>query len=609
MRRIDTDNKLVADRSFLDELSDFVLRAPNSIFLRGSDSTMNWTRLDFVTLAGKLAAQLHTFGVQRGDAIGLLLGNVREYYLADVATLFVGGVPVSLYPTSSAEQLAYMLNDAGISLLFTESSHLANLVEQSERFAGLKLIVVIDEPPSRQQNSYPWPVYSLDILMQRVHKELKLVDAAAAAHPEELLTLVYTSGTTGAPKGVRLTHSNLLSAARNMGTLMQMAEGGRVISWLPHAHVAGRNGQYYCPVIFGLEVTLCPDPKLLPQYLKIVRPTWFFAVPRVWEKLKAGIEAEFEKLPPSVQADIHAAMMTNLLLCNSPDAADDLSAEAQAHLLLVETTLFAPLRAKIGLDQAKTLNTGTAPTPVHVLEFFAGLGLLVGDIFGATETCACGTIGYPGSFRLGSAGKVVPGMEIKIATDGEILLRGRPVMQDYHKQPEKTAEALTDDNWYKTGDVGRLDENAFLWVTDRKKELIINSSGKNMSPANIEAMIKSGHPLIGQACVVGDRRPFNVALLMLDPDYAAAWVSLRGIDVSMTELAQHPEVQAAIAEGVAIGNSRLSRVEQIKRYAILNAEWHPGGEELTSTMKLKRKAIEDKYSAQIQHLYESEQTF
>lgn len=609
MHRVDIDSKPVANRSFLDELSDFVLRAPNSIFLRCSDSAMSWTRQDFVTLAGKLAAQLNAFGVQRGDAIGLLLGNVREYYLADAATLFVGGVPVSLYPTSSAEQLAYMLDDAGVSLLFTESSHLPSLVEQSERFAGLKLIVTVDGPPSGQQDSYPWPVYNLDALLQQVHNELKLADAAAAAHPEELLTLVYTSGTTGAPKGVRLTHANLLSAARNMGTLMQMVEGGRIISWLPHAHVAGRNGQYYCPVIFGLEVTLCPDPKLLPQYLKTVRPTWFFAVPRVWEKLKAGIEAEFEKLPRSVQADIQTAMATNLLLCNSPDATDDLSAEAQAHLLQVETTLFAPLRAKIGLDQAKALNTGTAPTPVHVLEFFAGLGLPVGDIFGATETCACGTIGCPGSFRLGSAGKVVPGMEIKIAEDGEILLRGRPVMRGYHKQPEKTAEVLTDDGWYKTGDVGRLDEDDFLWVTDRKKELIISSSGKNMSPANIEAMLKSGHPLIGQACVVGDRRPFNVALLMLDPDYVAAWAGLRGIVVPMEELAQHPEVQAAVAEGIAIGNSRLSRVEQIKRYTILNVEWHPGGDELTSTMKLKRKAIEHKYSAQIQHLYGIEQTF
>lgn len=608
MPAVNIDRNEVVNRGFLDELSDFVRRNPEGVFLRGGDDALNWTRQEFVSLAGILAAQLKALGVQRGEAVGLLLGNIREYYLADAASLFVGGVPVSLYPTSSAEQLEYMLDDAGISLLFTETAYLSSLTEQSERFAGLTTIVTVDGPPRDQADNYPWTVVGLDALLKQEGGALGLEDAAAAANPEELLTLVYTSGTTGAPKGVGLTHKNLLSAARNMGALMRMDEGGRIISWLPHAHVAGRNGQYYCPVIFGLEVTLCADPKLLPQYLKAVQPTWFFAVPRVWEKLKAGIEAEFARLPAPAQADIQAAMATNLLLSERPEAATRLSAQVHSQLLQVETVFLAPLRTTLGLGQAKALNTGTAPTPVHVLEFFAGLGLPVSDIFGATETCACGTMGRPGTFRPGSAGKVVPGMEIQIAEDGEILLRGRPVMQGYHKQPEQTAEALTENGWYRTGDVGRLDDEGFLWVTDRKKELIINSSGKNMSPANIEAMLKSGHPLIGQACVVGDQQPFNVALLVLDPDYAAAWASLRGIDVPTTELARHPAVQAAVAEGVATGNSRLSRVEQVKRYIVLDVEWHPGGEELTSTMKLKRKAIEQKYAAQIEQLYSATQT-
>ncbi|HTN35122.1 MAG TPA: AMP-dependent synthetase/ligase [Marinobacter sp.] len=603
MSAVDIDRKEVVNRTFLDELSDFVRRNPDGIFLHGSDDIQSWTRQEFVTLAGRLAAQLTSLGVHREEAVGLLLGNIREYYLVDTATLFVGGVPVSLYPTASVEQLGYMIQDAGVSLLFTETAYLPSLAAQSEQFEGITTIVTVDGPPPGRADDYPWTVLGLDALLAQEGDALKLEDAAAAAHAEELLTLVYTSGTTGAPKGVRLSHKNLLSAARSMGALMQMEEGDRIIAWLPHAHVAGRNGQYYCPVIFGLEVTLCPDPKMLPHYLNVVRPTWFFAVPRVWEKLKAGIEAEFARLPAPTQAEIQTAMATNLLLSSEPGAAATLSDQVHSQLLQMETAVFAPLRAKLGLDQARALNTGTAPTPVHVLEFFAGLGLLVSDIFGATETCACGTIGRPGVFRPGSAGTVVPGMEIQIAEDGEILLRGRPVMQGYHNKPDETAEVMTEGGWYKTGDVGRLDDDGFLWVTDRKKELIINSSGKNMSPANIEAMIKSGHPLIGQACVIGNQRPFNVALLVLDPDYAPAWASGRGIDLSTTALAGHPDVQAAVAEGVANGNSRLSRVEQIKRYTVLDVEWHPGGDELTSTMKLRRKAIEQKYQAQIEQLY------
>jgi len=599
MEQVRMDTGAYAQRNFLHELTDFVARGPTRVFLRAPGSAAGLTRQAYVDDASRLAGALLERGMTRGAVVGLLLGNSPEYYIADTAVLAAGGTPVSLYPTSSSEQLAYMARDAGMTVLITEAQYVARLTSGEASFDMFSLVILTDAVPLEAVDA-PWPVLDLRSLLDGPGLSVDLAQAAEAISPDDLLTLVYTSGTTGAPKGVRLSHANLLSAARSMGALMQLSEGGRILAWLPHAHVAGRNGQYYCAVMFGLEVTLCEDPKQLPALLPTVRPTWFFAVPRLWEKLKAGIEAEFARLPESAQTEVRNAIGARLQRLRDPGGG---AREQPLWLEEADAKYFAPLRTKLGLDQARVLNTGTAPTPVHVLEFFAALGLPIGDIFGATETCACGSMGQPANFRLGSAGQAVPGMEISIADDGEVLLRGQPVMQGYHNQPSKTAEALSKDGWYRTGDVGRLDADGFLWITDRKKELIISSSGKNMSPANIEAMIKSGDPLIGQVCVIGDARPYNTALIVIDPDYAQAWAAARQIEGAIGELARHPELLAAITAGVERGNQRLSRVEQVKRYTVLEREWPPGGDELTTTMKVKRKAVEHKYTRDIEQLY------
>lgn len=599
MEQVRMDTGAYAQRNFLHELTDFVARGPTRVFLRAPGSAAGLTRQAYVDDASRLAGALLERGMTRGAVVGLLLGNSPEYYIADTAVLAAGGTPVSLYPTSSSEQLAYMARDAGMTVLITEAQYVARLTSGEASFDMFSLVILTDAVPLEAVDA-PWPVLDLRSLLDGPGLSVDLAQAAEAISPDDLLTLVYTSGTTGAPKGVRLSHANLLSAARSMGALMQLSEGGRILAWLPHAHVAGRNGQYYCAVMFGLEVTLCEDPKQLPALLPTVRPTWFFAVPRLWEKLKAGIEAEFARLPESAQTEVRNAIGARLQRLRDPGGG---AREQALWLEEADAKYFAPLRTKLGLDQARVLNTGTAPTPVHVLEFFAALGLPIGDIFGATETCACGSMGQPANFRLGSAGQAVPGMEISIADDGEVLLRGQPVMQGYHNQPSKTAEALSKDGWYRTGDVGRLDADGFLWITDRKKELIISSSGKNMSPANIEAMIKSGDPLIGQVCVIGDARPYNTALIVIDPDYAQAWAAARQIEGAIGELARHPELLAAITAGVERGNQRLSRVEQVKRFTVLEREWPPGGDELTTTMKVKRKAVEHKYTRDIEQLY------
>ncbi len=258
----------------------------------------------------------------------------------------------------------------------------------------------------------------------------------------------------------------------------------------------------------------------------------------------------------------------------------------------------------LGLDEIVAINVGAAPTPVEVLEFFHAIGLPLSELWGMSETCGAGTVNPPAKIRIGTVGPPAPGIEITLADDGEVLLRGGVVMSGYRNKPEQTAETIDREGWLHTGDIGQFDAEGYLKIVDRKKEIIINAAGKNMSPANIEAHLKSAHPLIGQACCIGDRRPYNTALIVLDSDFAPSWAQQQGIeDTSLAALAENPAVIAEIQKGVDAANEHLARVEQIKKFTIVPGDWLPGGEELTPTMKLKRKPIAEKYEDEIESLY------
>jgi long-chain acyl-CoA synthetase len=278
--------------------------------------------------------------------------------------------------------------------------------------------------------------------------------------------------------------------------------------------------------------------------------------------------------------------------------------ELEAAVSRAEAQMFAPLRAGLGLDQAIAVNVGAAPSAPEVLEFFNALGIELSELWGMSETCGHGTVNRPGHIRIGTVGPPSPGVEVRLASDGELLCRGEFVMLGYRNAPEQTAETIDADGWLHTGDIAEIDADGFVKIVDRKKELIINAAGKNMSPANIEAEIKSASPLIGQACCIGDRRPYNTALIVLDPDYAPQWAKQRGIEAtSLAELAGLPSVVAAVQAGIDVANSHLARVEQIKKFTILRGDWLPGADELTPTMKLKRKPIAARYAAEIEAMY------
>jgi long-subunit acyl-CoA synthetase (AMP-forming) len=377
-----------------------------------------------------------------------------------------------------------------------------------------------------------------------------------------------------------------------------------VISWLPAAHIAERMAHHYIPVVYAGTITCCPNPREVLSYLPQVHPTWFFAVPRIWEKLKAGLETMQAAQPEEQRRPIQDAMNASLERVRLRQRGEPVPAELEAKVAEADANMFSKLRAMLGLDQLIAVNVGAAPTPVEVLEFFHALGIELAELWGMSETCGAGTSNRPGEVKIGTVGPAHPGVELKIADDGELLVRGDCVMTGYRNSPEKTAEALDADGWLHTGDIGQIDEDGFLTIVDRKKEILINAAGKNMSPANIEARIKTASPLIGQAICIGDARPYNTALIVLDADFAPQWAAQQGIeDTGLEDLAHEPKMKAAVEAAIEQANQHLSRVEQIKKLTIVSGDWLPGGDELTPTMKLKRRPIAAKYAAEIDAMY------
>ena len=567
-----------------------------AIRTKGDAFTITWGQLRerVDALAGGLAA----LGLKRGQTIALMLSNRPEFHICDLAAMMIGATPFSIYNTYAPEQISYLVSDADARILICEQQFLARVLQAREELSGLEHIVVVDgdAPPGT-------------IAMSEVEKSDAGFDVEASVatlQPSDVLTLIYTSGTTGPPKGVQLVHRNLLAAVEGLETLIEFPFDGRVISWLPAAHIAERNAHHYLPIVYGLQITCCDDPRQVLSYLPEVRPSWFFAVPRIWEKLKAGLETMIAGQPPEQREKMQAAIDAAVRKVRLEQRGEEVPAELAEQVAQADAEIFAGLRANLGLDQVEAINVGAAPTPVEVLEFFHAIGLPLAELWGMSETCGAGSVNPPGKVKIGTVGPPAPGVQIKLDSDGEVLVKSDVVMLGYRNMPDATKEAFAGDGWLRTGDIGEFDEDGYLKIIDRKKELIINAAGKNMSPANIEATLKSGSPLIGQACCIGDRRPYNTALLVLDADFAPAWAAQQGIEESsLQSLANDERVRAAVQDGVDAANAKLARPEQVKKFTIVQGDWLPGGEELTPTMKLKRKPITEKYATEIDAMYAS----
>ncbi len=570
---------------------------PNIVAVRTPDDSVSLTWSELLARVDAVAGGLVKLGVARGDTIAIMLTNRPEFHIVDLAAVMIGATPFSIYVTYPTADIEYLIRDAGSRVAIVDSAFLPAMVEVQRNAPALEHVIVVDgEAPAGTR------------ALEAVEGSNPGFDAASAASdvdPDDVLTLIYTSGTTGPPKGVQLSHRAIMFSAGTVEAAVPFDPGGRVISWLPAAHIAERMAHHYIPVIYAGTVTTCPNPREILSYLPQVHPTWFFAVPRVWEKLKAGLETMQASQPEEQRKPIEEAVAKALERVRLRQRGEAVPAELEAAVARADQEIFVHLRTMLGLDQAKAVNVGAAPTPVEVLEFFHALGIELAELWGMSETCGVGAVNRPGEVKIGTVGPPAPGVELRIADDGEVLCRGECLMLGYRNAPEKTAEALDSEGWLHTGDIGELDRDGYLKLIDRKKEIIINSAGKNMSPANIEAAIKSSSPLIGQACCIGDGRPYNTALIVLDADFAPQWAAQQGLsETSLEELAGEPRVIDAVHSAIDAANERLARVEQIKKFTIVPGDWLPGGDELTPTMKLKRKPIHAKYEAQIERMYE-----
>jgi long-subunit acyl-CoA synthetase (AMP-forming) len=571
-------------------------RAPDAIALRSADTSATRTWREYSEQVRRIAAGLAGLGVGRGDTVGLMLTNRIEFHPCDTAALHLGATPFSIYNTSTAEQIAYLFGNAGNAVVITERQFL-ELIESARAADGSpRHVVCVD-------GEAPGAISLAELERRGGPEDFDFEAGWRAVTGEDLATLIYTSGTTGPPKGVELTHANVLAQCRAVAQVLAMRPGATITSYLPTAHAADRWMSHYNSMVHGLQVTAVADLRSIAQVLTELRPTVWGAVPRVFEKLvtalRAGIEGDLER-----RAAIGHALDVARRRVRLREAGEPVPEELERQHAQLDAQVLSRLRERIGLERAEWVISGAAPLSQEVHEFLLALGLPMTEVYGMSECSCIVTVSPTDEARVGSVGRAIPGVELRLAPDSELLVRGKIVMHGYRADPERTAEVLDDDGWLHTGDVAEIDDEGYVRIVDRKKELIINAAGKNMSPANIEERLKSADALVGQAICIGDGRPYNVALLVLDPDAAAGCARELGLEVgALQQLVVHDDVRRRVAQSVARANDQLSRVEQIKRYAVLGDEWLPGGDELTPTMKLKRKPIAAKYATTIEGLY------
>ena len=559
-----------------------------------------WTWREYADRACALAGGLQRLGIGRGDRVLLMLRNIPEFHVADVAALLVGATPISVYNSSAPEQVQYLASHSEAKLAIAEDiGFLERFLKVRDELPALEHLVVLRDPDGMAgQGAVTWDELAAG-------DPVELEQAATIAQPDDLATVIYTSGTTGPPKGVMITHYNVVWTAICLLKGFEMSReelvGMRVVSYLPMAHIAERMTSHYAGIASAYEVTTCPEAGQIGTYLRDVQPHIVFGVPRIWEKLQAGVMAALGADPEKGQKFQEAVDAAKPLSVKRMRG-EELTGEEAGTWDFLDQVASSQVRELIGLSEAKWAITGAAPIPPELIEWFQAIGVNLSEIYGMSENT--GPLTWE-AYRVkpGFVGRALPGVEVKLADDGEVIARGGNIFQGYLNDQEKTAEALDGDGWLHTGDIGEFDDEGYLRIVDRKKELIITAGGKNISPANIESALKS-FPLIGQAAAIGDKRPFISALIVLDPDVAPGWAKSQGIEGgSLADLAQHPEVRAEIERNVGEANKRFSQVEQVKKFTILGEEWQPDSEELTPTMKLKRRGVNTKYAEEIEALY------
>lgn len=566
--------------------------------------TLTWSEAREQVL--DIAAALIDLGVEHGDRIALMASNRNEHLLADIGALHAAATPMSIYNTLSQEQVAFISGQSTPKVAILETSdHLRRWEVALSSDTGPSYVVMIDDPGFAGDDRFlTWD----DLLARgRAAREASpdaVAERTAQLTPDDPATILYTSGTTGNPKGVLLSQSGVCYEAVSTSSAAGLDGPQRSVSYLPLAHIAERVLALYTPQFIGGHVHNIADPAALLGALGEVHPTTFFGVPRVWEKIKTGISAKLAEDPnPDNQKMVADAMAAGLAWVSAQEVGGEMTPEIQAAYDAADAGILGFLRALLGLDQVVWAASAAAPMPVEVARFMAGLGIKVYDVYGMTETTGAATSNGPTGFKLGTVGRANPGIEVSLGEDGEVLMRGPIMTTGYFGNAEATAALIDADGWLHSGDIGTIDDDGFISIVDRKKELIITDAGKNIAPSNIENYLKES-PLIGHAMAIGDARPYIVAILTLDGEIAPIIAQKMGIEYSdLADLVEKPEIRAMVQAAVDQANARLSRPEQVKSYELLPVEWTAESDELTPTLKLKRRVVNTKYADIVDRLY------
>ncbi|MBB1154035.1 AMP-dependent synthetase/ligase [Amycolatopsis dendrobii] len=566
--------------------------------------TLTWS--EFRTAIAEVSRGLAGLGLAAGDRMLIMAPSSPDHLIADLAAVHLAAIPCTAYATLSPEQIRYVArHSAAPVVVLAGADELSRWLPVLDDLPALRRVVVMDES-AIPDGDHRFLAYSA---VREAGREALAADPEAfdqawrAIRPDDPLAMIYTSGTTGDPKGVVLSHRNAIHEGIAVHTLHKAPMHPTNIAYLPLAHIAERELSIYLPIVAAGHVHTVGDPSGVVAALGQVRPQSFFGVPRVWEKMVAGLKNMLAGVPEDRR---EALISANELLQEGyklRSAGEEVPADLAERIAKTDETVLAPVRGLLGLDQLHIASSGAAALPLEVLYFLAGLGVEIREVWGLSETTGAATANSAEAFRAGTVGRPIDGVEVKTGEDGELLVRGPIVFLGY-LQPDGTIEPATDaDGWFATGDIGTIDDDGYVTITDRKKELIITSSGKNIAPTRIEGLLKE-HPLIGQAVAIGDARPYVTALIVLDDEIAPGWAKANGIEEADVEtLARHEAVRAEIDRAVESANSRLARAEQIKRYHVITTAWTPETGELTPTLKLKRRVINDRYGSDIASLY------
>jgi long-chain acyl-CoA synthetase len=563
-----------------------------------------WSQLG--RIAREIGLGLVALGHQPGEVASILSNTKAEWVFTDLGILGAAGVVNGIYPTDAPAQVQYLLADSGSAYVFVEDEEqLDKVLEVREQLPRLRKIIVFDMEGLRDfDDAQVMSLEALRALGADYHDKHEGVweKRIATRKPEELAILVYTSGTTGKPKGAMISHRNIIATLHTLVPVFTQDENDERMCFLPLCHIAERVGGEYQSVFSGAVMNFVENPDTVPENVREISPTVFLAVPRVWEKFYSGVQIALRQAGPLQQWAYKLAIGVGYRQARLREEGKPVPPGLALLFRLARFCVLDNVRKVIGVHRARVLATGAAPISPDLLRWYMALGLEMVEVWGMTETCGTGTANPIGKARPGSIGVAEPTIEMKLSPEGELLVRAPSVFMGYLNQPEKTAETLRD-GWLYTGDVGRVDEQGYFYISDRMKDIIITAGGKNITPSEFENQLKFS-PYITDAVVVGDRRPYLVALVMVDHENVENYAQEHAIPFSnYASLCRRPEIVALIQGEIDKVNRQFARVEQVKKFRLIETKLTAEDEELTPTMKLKRKLVNEKYKSLIEAMY------